>query len=192
MRKLILQEFISLDGYAADQQGSTSFFEHLTGEAGREIDKDLLEFIHTIDTVLLGANTYNMFVDFWPRVTTREEIVADGVNLTPKIVFSKSLKSVHWGAYDPPQLVPGNAAEVVRKLKQQDGKDMVLWGSISLARNLLRENLIDEIHLRVCPVLLGSGTPLFEENFASKELELQFTKQYTPGVVLLIYKINNS
>ena len=188
MRKLILQEFVSVDGFAADAEGSTSFFEHLTGEAGKEIDQDLLEFIKTIDTVLLGANTYKMFVDFWPQVTTQQEIVADGVNLTPKIVFSKTLNSVHWGKYDPPLLISSNAADAVRKLKQQPGKNMVLWGSLSLAQSLLRENLVDEIHLRVCPVLLGSGKPLFIDGMPGKALSLQQIKQYAPGVSLLVYE----
>jgi predicted NUDIX family phosphoesterase len=64
MRRLILQEFVSIDGYAADEQGSTSFFEFLTGENDREIDTDLLAFIKTIDTILLGANTYKMFINY--------------------------------------------------------------------------------------------------------------------------------
>lgn len=185
MRKLILQEFVSLDGYAANSEGKTTFFEHLTGEKAREIDKDLLHFIGTIDTILLGANTYRLFVDFWPTVTTDEELVADALNSTPKIVFSKTLTDAPWGKWEKATVVSGDAVEAVKKLKQQDGKDMVLWGSISLAQSLLKAGAVDEIQVRVCPVALGKGMPLFSE---ATHLNLVNSKVYQAGVTLLCFK----
>src|SRR5215204_2886195 len=95
MRKLIFQEFLSLDGYAADKDHSTKFFE--APEFSQDSDDDLLEEMNRFDTILLGANTYKMFVDFWPSAETSEQIVADKLNIIPKVVFSNTLKEAPWG-----------------------------------------------------------------------------------------------
>jgi len=187
MRKLILQEFVSIDGFAADSKGTTSFFESLTGEKAREIDHDLLGFISTIDTILLGANTYRMFVDFWPSATSEQEPVADALNETPKIVFSKSLDEAPWGKWNKAKIVNSDASSEIRQLKQLPGKDMVLWGSISLAQSLMKDHLIDEVQLRVCPLALGQGRPLFSSSDAIS-FNLVETKTYECGVVFLRYK----
>lgn len=181
MRKLILQEFVSLDGFAADAQGTTQFFEQ-KGDFSKDIDEDLLQFIKSIDTILLGANTYRMFVDFWPTATTDQEIVVDELNKRPKLVFSNSLKTVQWGKWDNASVVSGDAATAVRKLKQQPGKDMVLWGSLSLAQSLIQAGVIDEVQLRVLPKALGAGKPLFT---APMNLKLKDTRTYDSGVVYM-------
>lgn len=189
MRKLILQEYVSLDGYAADKDGSTEFFENLTGEFGRDIDQDMLEFSRSIDTIILGANTYKMFVDFWPEVTTDEQIMADVLNETPKIVFSKTINEAPWGKWKEAELIKTDASEHIRNLKNLAGRDMVLWGSISLAQSLLKENLIDDVQLFVCPVVLGSGLRLFREDSEDLKMELRSIKNYRSGVVFLSYKV---
>ena len=185
MRKLILQEFVSLDGYAADANGTTAFFESLSAEGGRDIDEDLLQFIGTIDTILLGANTYRMFVDFWPTATTDKELVADALNGTPKIVFSKTIDDAPWGKWEKAKVVKTSAADEIKKLKEQPGKDMVLWGSISLVQSLIKDGLIDEIQLRLYPIALGAGTQLFPND---TNLKLIDTKTYDAGVILLRYE----
>jgi dihydrofolate reductase len=187
MRKLILQEFVTLDGFAADANGTTSFFENLTGKNGEDIDNDLLHFISTIDTILLGANTYRMFVDYWPSATTQQEIVADELNKTSKVVFSKTLQCAPWGKWPDAKIISTDAVGEVKKLKQQPGKDMVLWGSLQLAQSFLSANLIDEVQLRVCPVVLGEGKPLFTKE-TSAQLNLKDSKVYKAGVVLLSYQ----
>lgn len=188
MKKLIVQEFVSVDGFAADAEGSTSFFETLTGRNARDIDKDLLQFISTIDTILLGANTYKMFVDYWPTATTKDEPVADALNETPKIVFSKSLAKAPWGKWEEAKVVNSDAASEIKKMKQLPGKDMVLWGSLSLVQSLLQDRLIDEFQLRVCPVALGKGKQLFPSSMAALDLLLTDSKVYESGVVFLRYK----
>lgn len=189
MRKLILQEFVSADGFAADAQGSTRFFESIPKEQFKEIDEDMVQQFHTIDTILLGANTYKMFVDFWPGATADQEIVADALNKTPKIVFSKTLKQAPWGKWEPAHL-HGNACEKVKQLKQEKGKDMIVFGSIALAKSLLKDNSIDEIQLRVCPSLLGSGMKFVPDELPLLNMELVQSKTYAPGIVSLTYKPN--
>ena len=188
MRKVIAQEFISLDGLAADQEGSTRFFDAMVDKA---IDEDILQFIHTIDTILLGAETYRMFIEYWPEATTDTELVADQLNETPKIVFSNTLDQAPWGRWKPATVVKSEAAEAVSQLKQQPGKDIVLWGSISLAQSLMKKGLVDEYQLRVCPTVLGKGRPLFSRDVSLLNLKLLDAKTYDNGVIFLKYDLSN-
>ena len=185
MRKLIFQEFLSLDGYAADKDHSTKFFED--PEYSENSDEDLLTEMHRFDTILLGATTYKMFVGFWPHVSNEEQIVADKLNSIPKIVFSKTLKEAPWGKWPAAKVVRDDAVSAVKDLKAQDGSDMVLWGSISLAQDLVKANLIDEYQLRIVPVLLGEGTLLFTSH-GKLDLELTKSKSYPSGLLLAHYR----
>lgn len=122
MRKLIFQEFLSLDGYAADKDHSTKFFE--SPEFSEQSDEDLLAEMHMFDTILLGAKTYKMFVDFWPEADTKEQIVADKLNSIPKIVFSNTLKEAPWGQWSHATVVSGDAVPAIKKLKKEMGKEI--------------------------------------------------------------------
>lgn len=185
MRKLIFQEFISLDGYAADKDHSTKFFE--SPVFAEENDEDMLQEMQRFDTILLGANTYKMFVDFWPNASVKEQIVADKLNSIPKIVFSKTLKQAPWGKWEPATVISDDAVTTIKKLKTQEGKDMVLWGSISLAQDIMKANIIDEYLLRIVPVILGGGTLLFNKR-DTLELELTKSKSYPSGLLLAEYR----
>ena len=189
MRKLILEEWTSLDGYAADKNGKLDFFP--STEQNKYSDRDQLKFLDTIDTILLGRVTYELFADFWPTATTDAEIIADRLNEIPKIVFSKTLEKAPWGKWPEAQVNRGDAAAEIRKLKQQQGRNMVLWGSISLAQSLIKENLIDEYHIQVCPVLTGGGRLLFPKLTAYANLKLVDTRRYDTGVMYLQYEPNN-
>lgn len=186
MRKLIVEEWISLDGYAADRNGTTNFFP--TTEANRYSDEDQLKFLERVDTILLGRKTYELFVDFWPTEKSKQEIIADTLNSIQKIVFSDTLTVAPWGPYPEAYIQPGNAVEAVKQLKQQAGKEIVLWGSISLTQTLMQADLIDEYHIQVIPVRLGGGRLLFPKESESQQLELVGSKVYRDsGVMLLKY-----
>ena len=103
MRRLILEEWISLDGFAVDREGTLDFFP--ASEADRFSDQDQLEFLESVDTIVLGRRTYELFVDFWPTATTDEEIIADRLNELPKLVFSDTLREAPWGAWPPARVV---------------------------------------------------------------------------------------
>src|ERR1700712_2559230 len=84
MRKLILEEWVSLDGYVSDKNGQLDFFTSLTPEQNKYSDQDQLKFLETVDTILLGRKTYELFVDFWPTATVDKEVIADKLNETSK------------------------------------------------------------------------------------------------------------
>jgi len=185
MRKLILEEWVSLDGYAEDKNGKLDFFPS-TGN-NKFSDNDQLKFMEGIDTILLGRKTYDLFVEFWPTATTDTEIIADKLNSTPKVIFSNNLKSAPWGNWPEAEVISGDAIEEIKKLKNKDGKNIVLWGSITLAQALMNENLIDEYHLQICPTIVGGGRPLFPTAESYKNLELINLKKYDTGVIFLQY-----
>jgi dihydrofolate reductase len=187
MRTVILQEFVTLDGLAAAANGSVDFVPAAT-RGDKSLGQDQLALIDSIDTILLGRITYEMFAGYWPKVTDGDDqFFAHKLNATPKIVFSKTLERAPWGTWDEARVVRSGAAQEIAKLKQQPGRNLILWGSISLAQSLINERLIDEYRLMVCPVVLGRGRPLFPENLETLEMKLLKVKPYDRGTVQLKY-----
>lgn len=188
MRKLILEEWITLDGFTSDENGNLDFFP--PADQHKNSDKDQLKFLDDIDLILLGKKTYEMFVDYWPKATVETEIVADKLNSISKIVFSNTIKVAPWGKWRPAKIVSDDAAQEVKRLKQMTGKGIVIWGSISLALSLVKDNLIDEYRVHLCPAVLGQGGSPFEYYRSSKMFKLLDMKSYENGVILLTYKIS--
>jgi dihydrofolate reductase len=180
MRRLIFQEYVTLDGYAAGVDDELDFFETVMPQP----DDDNLELLERVDTMVLGARTYRLFVDYWPTATN--EGVAPKLNALRKVVASTTLDSAPWGDWEPAEVVT-DAVEAVAALKREDGKDLVLWGSITLFHDLLAAGLVDEIQLRVCPVLLGAGKPVFPAG-TSLGLHLIEATPWATGGVLLRYE----
>lgn len=178
MRQLIFQEYVTLDGYAADAAGEPSFF----GTIGEHEAEDRATF-ERIDTMLLGAETYRLFVGFWPAA---EHPIAPLLNGLRKVVVSTTLADAPWGSHEPATVVPD--LDAVRALKAEDGKDIILWGSISLFHSLLAAGLVDEIELRVCPLLLGAGRSVFPGDGSTLSLELIEARPWAETGVLQRYR----
>jgi len=181
MRRLIFQEYVTLDGYAAGPNDELDFFDTIAEQA----DDDNLELLDGIDTMLLGARTYRLFVDYWPTAT--DEVIAPRLNALRKLVASTTLDAAPWGEWEPGEIVR-DAVAAVRELKAEDGKDIILWGSISLLHTLFAEGLVDEVQLRVCPLVLGAGKSVFPTGADSVPLELVEAKPWASGGVLLRYQ----
>jgi dihydrofolate reductase len=109
------------------------------------------------------------------------------LNALSNIVFSDTLGDAPWGDFEAARVVKGSAAKEVARLKEQPGKDMVIWGSLTLARSLMEEGLIDDYQLVICPVILGRGKPLFRDNADTLDMALVNTKWFDKGTVLLEY-----
>jgi dihydrofolate reductase len=187
MRKVVLQEFVSMDGLAAGPNDSVDFIPAST-QGDAKFGRDQVALMDTIDTLLLGRVTYTMFAGFWPTVAEGDEKeFADKFNAVPKVVFSKTLERAPWGNWNEGRIVRSNAVEEVTRLKQASGKDMLISGSISLAQSLIDQHMVDEYRLVLCPVVLGSGRPLFRAAGASIPMKLLNGKTMDRGAVSLIY-----
>lgn len=158
-------------------------------EGDKSFGLEQMKLMNTVNTILLGRVTYQMLADHWPKITKgKEKPFADNLNSIPKIVFSKTIESAPWCDWEEAKVVKNSAFREVAKLKQRSGKSIIIWGSISLARSLMTEGLIDEYRLVMCPVVLGSGRPLFLEEVDSFGLKLLETKTFDLGAVQLKYK----
>lgn len=182
MRKVIASEFVTLDGFFSGPNGEIDW--HNVDE---EFNAWAIELIDSIDMMLFGRVTYEGMASYWPTAmaTTDDPIVAGKMNATQKVVFSKTLEKADW---ENTTLVAGDAAEEIAKLKQQPGKDMVIYGSGKLVSSLALRGLIDEFRIFVNPVVLGSGAPLFQGMSDRVNLRLTGTRMFTSGNVLLSYE----
>lgn len=188
MRKLIVEEWLSLDGFAAEKDGGLGFFP--STEADKYSDRDQLRFLDRVDTMLLGRVTYGLFAGFWPTAASDQEIIADRLNGLDKVVCLNTLAEAPWGEvgrWPVARVLRGDAVEGVRALKALPGKDIVLWGSLSLAQALMGAGLIDEYHVQVCLILLGGGRAFFPAADRRASLKLVETRKYDTGVVYLSY-----
>lgn len=186
MSKVVVTEFVSLDGVMEDPGGSEKF-EHggWTGPYwNEEIGTFKGEELRACDALLLGRVTYEGFAAAWPG-RSDEAGFADRMNSLPKYVASTTLGKVEW---NNSRLIEGDVAQHVAGLKQQPGQDMLIYGSGQLVRYLLRHGLIDEYRLLVYPVVLGSGKRLFSDGSATTSLQLVEAKPLGTGVVALTYR----
>jgi dihydrofolate reductase len=188
MRKLVLTEWVSLDGYTAGPGNDMSFVgESFNDEMGQYED----DIVSTGDTLVLGRVTYESFAGSWPYVPDKpdaseaEKAYARKLNSMRKIVFSRSLGSAEW---NNSVLLREIDPEAIKRWKQEDGKDMLIYGSASIVQQLTNLGLIDEYQLLVHPVVLGGGKPLLGNITGTQRLKLVSAKPFSSGVVLLTYQ----
>jgi dihydrofolate reductase len=187
MRKLIVSEFVTLDGVMQDP-GGVGEFEH-GGWTSPYWSDELAAYKHDelfeSDGLLLGRVTYEGFAAAWPDMTHEEGDYAERMNGFPKYVVSRTLSDLTW---NNSHLLAGDLEKNVVALKEQPGKDLVVFGSGQLVRSLAELDLIDEYRLQVYPVVIGSGTHLFGPAETPRPLQLQSTKSLASGVVILTYQ----
>jgi dihydrofolate reductase len=184
MGRVVVTEFVSLDGVMEDPGGAESFkyggwtFEIARGDEG---DRFKLDETMSSDALLLGRVTYEGFAEAWP---SREGEFADKFNTMPKYVASSTLDEPEW---NNSTVLKGDIAEEVAKLRREHDGDIVVHGSARLVQTLLEHDLVDELRLMVFPVVLGEGKRLFGETSDKKRLRLIDTKVVGDGVVILVY-----
>ena len=185
MGRIVVTEFISVDGVVEDPGGAEDYkyggwvFEFSRGEDG---DKFKLDETNDSAALLLGRKTYEGFADAWP---SREGEFADKFNNMPKYVVSSTLKDPEW---TNTTVLEGDVAESVKKLRDEVDGDIVVHGSAQLAQALIENGLVDELRLMVFPVVLGSGKRLFAETTDKKALKLSDSKTVGDGVAIQIYR----
>jgi dihydrofolate reductase len=185
MSKLVVTEFVSLDGVIEDPGGAEDF-EHggwsFQFDRGEDGDKFKLDETLASDALLLGRLTYEAFAASWP---SRSGEFADKFNSMPKFVVSTTLEEPEWSNS---HVIKANVVEEVSKLKQEREGDIVIHGSAHLVQTLAPEDVIDEYRLMVFPIVLGSGKRLFGETDRPITLELVDSKTVGAGVVILTYQ----
>lgn len=184
MRRLVLDTIISLDGYYTSPKNEIDWFGFDLAEIewSKKINRKA-------DTMLYGRVTYQEFSKFWPTVSPEPdgfdaEIIGQ-LNGFKKVVFSSTLKEAPW---QPAVIEHGDPVTAVAKLKRGEGKDLVIVGSGTLVGTLVRSGLVDEYRVRVRPIILGAGRPLFVDPNARHKLKLIEAKTFTNGVVALHYE----
>jgi dihydrofolate reductase len=182
MRKVIFSINVSLDGFA----------DHTVAIADDELHEFATDLLSTVDTVMFGRVTYQLFERYWPTApedpqATRSMIdFADKINSMPKLVFSRTLQNADW---NNTRLVKEDAAREVSKLKQGNGRNLSV-GGLGIAQALTREALIDEYWFLVQPVIAGQGRRLFDGVKNRPGLKLIDTRNFRSGVVVLHYLLN--
>jgi dihydrofolate reductase len=183
MRKVIASSFVTLDGFMAGPQGELDWNEPYFDE---EMATYISEQFRIVDTILFGRVTYELFAQYWPVQGVKDDpIFAEKMNSLPKIVFSRTLEKVEW---NNSRLVKDHIAQEIRSLKQQAGKNMIIDGSPTLIHSFTKLGLIDEYRIRLHPVVLGSGKPLFKDNSDRMNLKLVESQIFRSGVVILHYQ----
>jgi dihydrofolate reductase len=179
MRKLFWQMNVTLDGFMEGPNRELNFTAQF--EDG-DFERYCTEMLKSIDAFVIGRRTYELFVDFWPKATGPD---AERLNELPKLVFSRTLKTVEWRNA---RLAGGDVAEEITRLKRQPGKDIALFGSADLASTLIPLGLIDEYRILVTPVILGGGTPMFKGVKYGIGLKLLKAEPWSSGIVALYYQ----
>jgi dihydrofolate reductase len=185
-RKIIVSEMVTLDGFFAGPNGEIDW--HIVDE---EFNQYAIDLLNTIDTILFGRVTYQLFESYWPAAATNPSTsksdleIAHQINNMTKVVFSRTLDRVEWkNARLLKEIIP----EEIVEMKHQPGKDMVIYGSGSIVSTLMNLGLIDEYRIMVNPVILGNGKPLFKGLKDELNLRLLETKTFGSGNVLLCYR----
>ena len=190
MRKIILSLHTTLDGFVAGPKGEIDFFK---------LDPEMFDLVGTFtaeaDTALYGRVTYQMMDDYWPTAADKPEATKHDIehsqwyNKVDKIVLSRTLQNK--GA-DNTRFISININEEIRNLKNQAGRNILIFGSPTAAHYLMSHSLIDEYWLFVNPVIIGQGIPLFSGVGDRISLKLLQTKVFTCGVTALNYALDVS
>lgn len=173
---------ISLDGYFEGTNRDISW-HNVDAEFNTE---HAIPMLNSVDVLIFGRITYELMKNYWstPKAINDDPIVANKMNLLPKIVFSKTLDKVDW---HNTRLIKNNIEEEIYKLKKQSGKDLIILGSGSIVSQFAQQELIDEFQFLVNPIILGNGTPLFKNISKRLNLKLIQSKTDRSGNVFLRY-----
>ena len=170
---------VTLDGF---MEGPNRELDLTAQVEDPDFDRYATEMLNSIDAMLLGRRTYQLFEGYWPSATGPD---AERMNELAKVVFSRTLEKVEW---NNSRLVRENVAEEVGILKDEPGKDLALFGSADLASTLIGLRLIDEYRIFVTPYVLGGGTPMFKGISDGIALKLLNATTWSSGTVALFYE----
>jgi len=177
MSKILVSQFLTIDGVMeAPEKWNPKYPEDA------EVVNEILADLSASDFLLFGKTTYDFFAARWP---SRTGAMADNFNNLPKLVVSATLEKPTW---KNTTIICARAIEEIKKLKEQPGENMLVFGSYKLVQTLMKENLIDEYKLYLYPIALENGKRLFEQGTAVQTLKLIVAKQLASGVISATYQ----
>ena len=181
MRKLKLQVQMTVDGYIGGPNGEMDW-------TVRDWDSELKNYVgkitESVDCIVLGRKLAQGFIPYWAANPQQEG--ADTFNNTLRIVFTKTLDQPDW---DNTILAKGDLVDEITKLKNQEGEDIIIYGGATFVSALIKHGLIDEFHLFINPVAIGSGMTIFKELGHNQNLTLVKSTQFDCGIVVLNYEL---
>ena len=181
MRKLIMWNVITLDGYFEGEKSWDLSFHELVW--GKELEDFIIEQLRSADILMFGKTTYLGMADYWTKADGAEAEVAKFMNETPKVVCSSTLKNADWNN----TRIVKDAVVEIPKLKEQGNGNIYVFGSGNLSETLIKAGLFDEFRLCIAPIFLGKGKRLFNQEMPSKKLRLLEAYPLTTGSVILRY-----
>jgi dihydrofolate reductase len=185
MGKVIVEQIVSIDGYAEDADGGIGFY--VDARELNAVDREQLRMLRSVGAIVLGARTYRMFADYWPHADPAVEPVAAPIRDLPKFVVSSTLQAAPWGDDQSATLLRGDGVTAVRGLRGRIEGDLVIWGSLTLADALLRAGEVDVLRLRIVPRLLGTGRSFAPPGTVTRHWQLDRADHFEGGVVVLEY-----
>jgi dihydrofolate reductase len=184
MRKLVVFNNVTLDGYFSGKNGNLSWAK---GHTDPEFNAFVADNAKSGGMLLLGRITYELMTSYWPTPQAKENdsVVAERMNNLPKVVFSRTLDKASWSNT---KLVKADMPAEIRKMKSESGKDMTILGSGSIVSQLAQAGLIDEYQMVVNPVVLGEGRTMFDGIKENLALKLTKSRTFGNGTVFLCYQ----
>jgi dihydrofolate reductase len=186
MRKIFLHIFMSLDGFIEDDDRQ---IEWMYGDA--EIEKYLHDTLRSTDGMIFGRKAHQLLAQYWPTAAEAEGVTEERIE-SARMMNSMTKYVVTHGGYETnwqnSQIISGDLAAEVGRLKDQPGKDLALYAGAGVAQSFIRMGLIDEYRIVVNSVILGSGTPLFGGDLGKIDLALKDTKRFGSGAIVLFYE----
>ena len=186
-RKLKLQVQISVDGFIAGPNGEMDWMNWNWSE---DIKKYVTQLTDSMDTIILGRKLAQGFIPHWLAAAedskNPEYEFAKKMTDPKKIIFTKTLDSVGWKSTE---LAKGNLKEEINKLKSEKGKDIIVYGGAEFVSSLIKEALIDELHLFINPVAVGKGLPIFQGISQKQDFKLLKSKAFDCGITVLAYEL---
>ena len=191
-RKLILISFLTLDGVMQAPGGKEEDTSGGFKSGGWQLpffedpDDTIERQVNNAGALLLGRKTYDIFAGYWPSADKNNPFT-EFMNRVPKYIVSRSKRKIEW---ENSKQLEGDLHEAIQKLKQEDGKDIIIFGSGDLAQTLMRMKLLDEYVLLIYPLVLGEkGKRLFNEDSPKQDFELVSSKATKMGALSLLYRL---
>lgn len=190
MGTITVEQMASVDGFAADAKGGLAFTGMVDFPDDSRTDSGQMRWMAGIDAILLGRATYEMFAGYWPFADPAVEAVAEPIGRLPKHVVSSTLDRAPWGDAGAEVEVLRDGAVAAARAMRERYASTVVWGSLQLTDALLAEGLVDELRLRVVPVLIGDGRRIAPAALGARRLTLRDVERHDTGHVTLVYGVD--